>query len=143
MTNPAILEQDGADPLRDAYHDFWREVSQGSLTLERFFARQSLHGGYVSRRANHRHYEPFLLTDRGSVFVLTIEDEVKARPLLDTWNVQGLPTPEWVSRRYTPNGAALWQRCPYLPQNGFGEIEIDLECHTTKRFPLEQTGVAI
>lgn len=142
MTNPDTLQNGSADPLREAYSEFWSEVSNGSLDLTRFFARQSLYGSFVSQRARQDRYEPFLLTDRGSVFVLSIADSEKAPPLIQQWQQQwqqqGLPNASWMTGRYAPNGEPLWQRCPYIRENGYGEIAVNLECHSTQRIPSEK-----
>jgi hypothetical protein len=133
MTNPELLKDGRVENLRCAYEDFWNEVSGGTLELVRYFARQSLYGGYVSRRANKDKYQPFLLTDRGSVFVLKPVASDDLTFSLDKWQQSGLPVPGWVSTRYGHRDIPLWQRCPYLPQNGYGEISVNLECHTTHR----------
>lgn len=78
MNNPVTLQKSHPDPLRESYVGFWHDVSKGALKLTRFFARQSLYGGYVSRRAKSSLYEPFLLTDRGSAFVLELVDSSQA-----------------------------------------------------------------
>ena len=139
MTDPVVL-CDSEAGLETAYAEFWNEISAGSLRLVRFFARQSLYGGYVSRRARRRRdngvpYEPYLLTDRGSVFVLQKTDVAEADELVATWAVGGLPAPKWVSRRYAADGQPLWRCCPYLKENGFGEIMVDLACHMQRRIP--------
>ena len=154
MTNPAILQSQGDDVMKNAYADFWAEVSKesqdrpSSLQLERFFARQSLYGGFVSKRvkknANER-YEPFLLTDRGSVFVLRIVNQPVVETLIRKWKSHGLDTPNWAKDRYSPARAdgqrdPLWQRCPYVPQNGYGEIAINLKCHFDNRLPQNSTA---
>jgi hypothetical protein len=127
MTNPRTLQ---TKSLQHAYDEFWHELSGGALNLVHFFARQSLFGGFVSKRANKARYEPFLLTDRGSVFVLTAADADKARSHLDEWRSFGLSIPSWIQTRY---GQPLWKTCPYLPHVGFGEVAIDLVCHTENR----------
>ena len=127
MTNPQT-HQDPSKTLLDAYAEYWTGISGGSLELVRFFARQSLHGGYLTKRfGKPAEYEPYLLTDRGSVFVLKSLDKSKSDEFLRIWGEVGLPTPGWVSSR---DGLPLWQTCPFLPEVGFGEITLDLECHT-------------
>ncbi|MCA8996355.1 MAG: hypothetical protein KDA80_05215 [Planctomycetaceae bacterium] len=145
MTNPATLQNQGdGDTLHTAYSEFWHDVSEGALELTRFFARQSVYGGFVSRRARNDRYEPFLLTDRGSVFVLTVADQAKSQTLLMQWSKQGLPNASWLTARYASDGSPLWQRCPYIQENGYGEVAIDLNCHTENRFlPEQQTTGAI
>ncbi|MFO0869068.1 MAG: hypothetical protein U0935_08940 [Pirellulales bacterium] len=145
MTRPETLQQmTSTNPVETAYREYWRDISHGSLELVRYFARQSLYGGFVSQRARADRYEPFLLTDRGSVFVLSLADPTQARPLLAAWMQSGLPNATWLATRYAPDGTPLWRRCPYLRENGYGEIALDLACHTTHRFPPDQptTGAA-
>ncbi len=133
MTNPATL-QDKSKTLHDAYAEFWDKASGGSLELVRFFASQSLHGGYVSKRANSASYKPFLLTDRGSVFVLKLKDAPNAKLHIDEWLLQGLPDASWIDDFYKYQNKKLWERCPFLNHVGYGEVAVDLECHT-KEFP--------
>ncbi|MEX1027908.1 MAG: RAMP superfamily CRISPR-associated protein [Candidatus Paceibacterota bacterium] len=139
MTNPQTLQAHRIGALTEAYAEFWEEISSGSLSVVRFFARQSLYGGFLSRRTNAQHYEPFLLTDRGSVFILRISNLATATSCLNQWVTQGLPTANWVQNRYARNGEPLWRSCPFLPHVGYGEIAVDLECHTRNRFPRSQT----
>ena len=64
--------------------------------LVRFFARQRLAGGYlVLRHQPGKPYNPFLVTEAGSVFVLRPRpgkgDDANKR--LDDWLEHGLPLP--------------------------------------------------
>ncbi len=133
MTDPDLLS--AGKPLRDAYAAFWAEASGGAFQLERFFARQSLHGGYLAKRfgtgrfAADR-YEPFLVTDRGSVFILAPTGSGDVAAALTDWITRGLPLPIWAEKRYAANGP-LWKTCPFMPHAGFGEVVIDLACHTS------------
>ena len=135
MTNPDVLKSNSPGCLKAAYEAFWKEVSGDSIELTRYFARQSLYGGFLSQRSFGKDkYEPFLVTDRGSVFVLKLLNRDKATPLLEKWRVGGLPVPKWVQSRYSPDDSPdrkpLWQTCPFLPHAGYGEIAINLKCHT-------------
>jgi len=130
MTNPETLQK---RDLQKAYEEFWQDVSGKKLDLVRFFAKQSLHGGFIAQRANQQQYKPFLLTERGSVFVLRSYDPKEAQKLLDSWTETGLPMAPWVSVYYGSPNKPLWMTCPLLPHVGFGEIVVDLECHKTKR----------
>jgi hypothetical protein len=143
MTNPETLKNADIDPVEEAYREFWADISNGALSLKRFFARQSLHGGFVSLRARQSksdNYEPFLLTDRGSVFVLDVKDDNNAKGLVDQWQQHGLPNAAWLTDRYAKEGAPLWQRCPYIRENGYGEIAVNLKFHFDNRFPAETTA---
>jgi len=134
MTNPESLKL-GTD-LKAVYQDFWDDIAPEQFQLVGFFARQSLHGGFLAKRSNGSKYEPFLLTDRGSTFVLQASDESKAKPFLETWTKYGLPNAKWIAKRY---GEPLWKTCPFLNEVGFGEVLIDLECHTNNRPPEEKS----
>jgi hypothetical protein len=140
MTNPCLLIDSSGETLRTAYEDHWDKLSNGAIRLCRYFATQSRYGGFASQRAGSGTYEPFLLTDRGSVFVLDLLKPDIARKLLAQWQVQGLPNAEWISSRWSH--AKPWQCCPYLRENGYGEIALDLSCHSSNRIPAaEHSGV--
>ena len=130
-----------------AYQQVWKELSQGNLQLIRHFSRQSLVGGdYLFNRfqkgrgENNRakNYSPWLLTDPGSVFVFQAESgrETEAKNHILQWLAHGLELPSWAVARYTrkmENGERLpgdhWRNCPYIRQNGYGEIAVNLEVH--------------
>lgn len=134
MTDPDLLQGTNAQSLGEVYAAFWHEVSSGSLKLVRHFARQSLHGGFLSQRSFGKgKYEPFLVTDRGSVFVLEVVSE-RAGEHFGDWITAGLPVPAWVRTRYqsvdhSGQPRPLWQTCPFLPHAGYGEIALNLPCH--------------
>jgi len=140
---PAILcdptdlhENSGASELEAAYRKVWRELSQGKLELVRYFACQSLAGGwYLIRRFQPgKPYNPFLLTDSGSVFVVrATADIADARNVIEAWMRGGLPLPSWAVKRYGDS----WRSCPFLPVDGFGEIAVNLPCHKEK-YPSEE-----
>lgn len=126
----AIPPTNGGQALQDAYRQSWRRLSEGSLDLSHFFARQQLVGGkYLWRRfwdgdkKPPRPYHPQLLTEAGSVFVLKVIDESKARARLADWQAWGLPPclPEKLKD--------TWQANPYQRQNGYGEVLINWDCH--------------
>lgn len=118
------------DPsLFKAYAADWENKSGGCLKLAYYFARQTLHGGnYLKNRFQPgRPYNPWLLSEAGSVFVLEPQkgSEAAAEELLIEWRRHGLPLAAWTQDAY---GLSLdpredWRRCPYLPENGYGEIE--------------------
>lgn len=112
-----------AEQMLVLYQKAWDELSDGSLALSHHFARQFLAGGnYLARRfQKNKPYNPWLLTDTGSVFVFTVLDKVKAFAHLKTWLATGLPLPNWVDES---NFGRDWQSNPYIPQNGFGEVAI-------------------
>jgi RAMP superfamily len=154
LQTPAILcepmqlnEKSDHSRLFAAYTKTWDKLSNGSLQLVRFFARQELLGGYYlhQRFQKGRPYYPWLLTTAGSVFVLKpIEGKMdEAEQYIKTSLANGLPLLEWAVREYA-NGdkpGDHWQNCPYIRQNGFGEIAVNLKCHETMK-PTEYTEVS-
>lgn len=136
LAEPARIRQSpGAEGLHAAYGAVWDELSSGSLRLVRFFAAQELAGGeYLWRQFQKgRDYEPYLLTSAGSVFLLepVAGLESQAQETLDGWARRGLPVPRWAMERFAPGAdrGELWARCPYLPENGYGEVLLDREVH--------------
>jgi hypothetical protein len=104
--NPAIVE------LEDLYERYFSEVA--GCQLIDFMALERWSGGsrFVGRLSQFAdRYYPWLLTRAGSVFVLNGVSET----MLDQWRRCGLPLP----------GACDWETCPFVPENGFGEIRID------------------
>ena len=107
MANPS----DGKDAF-DAYKAWWRLVLP-SAEFVNFFASQRLAGGYISRRyAPARDYQPFWLTEAGSVFILRGNIASRLSELTRT----RLPAPVIGGLTTT------WRTCPYQPENGYGEI---------------------
>jgi hypothetical protein len=142
LQTPALLcdpsrldESSGHEELCAAYSETWRQISGDSLQLVRFFARQSLAGGfYLHRRFQPgKAYNPFLLTEAGSVFVLRPKagQAVKAQQCIDQSLAHGLSFPDWAIERYRRNGLPgdHWKNCPYLSANGYGEIAVNLDLH--------------
>lgn len=119
--------------LRENYREAFSTLSAETLVLERYFARQSLAGGYYLHRRfqEGQEYEPYLLSDPGSVFVLTpAKGQVEAAgAFIEKWSNSGLPLPPWAEERY----GADWTACPYLPQNGFGEVAVNLPVHWERK----------
>jgi len=149
LQTPAILcdprmlnETSGQLELLDAYKATWNQLSNDSLTLVRYFARQNLSGGYYlhKRFQKDKDYEPYLLTEGGSIFVLTINKgkESEASNKLEEWYKNGLPLPEWAITRYRDDrqNGDHWTNCPYIPENGYGEIAVNMiDVHIEKKPP--------
>ena len=142
LQTPALLcdprqlhEASGEGELFAAYKTAWEDISDGTLTLVRFFAQQSLAGGYlVYRFQPNKPYNPFLLTEPGSVFVLQATDKSDgARQKVEAWLRQGLPLPKKAKEVY----GEKWSECPFVPSDGFGEIAVNLPCHRTQLPGLE------
>ncbi|CRI67874.1 conserved hypothetical protein [Thiocapsa sp. KS1] len=117
----------GAADLFKRYAETWKDLSFGHLTLLRFFARQDLiGGGYLRERfwSDRAAYNPELLTSPGSVFVLRLEgDKAEAIKRLKDWRDKGLGQPTGAP------GGDDWRANPYIRQNGFGEVLINLDLH--------------
>jgi hypothetical protein len=119
--------------LRKAYGAVFAEWTGGALELTRIFARQTLHGGiYLHRRFQERNrYRPYALTATGSVFVFSVVpgQEALAADTAAKWLSDGLPTPRWAVEAFARKGhdGAYWSNNPYLPENGFGEIAVNLD----------------
>lgn len=114
-----------ATDLFKLYAAVWEELSGGSLKLSHHFAQQHLAGGnYLAirfqKKKGRKAYDPWLLTNAGSVFVFTVHDEEKAKKKMEAWSVGGLPLPEWAKKEFGDQ----WFENPYRPENGFGEIAV-------------------
>lgn len=128
LCDPAVASENREGAAGRAYADAFAELSDGALQLEhekpgRFFASQTLVGGYLARRYPlGRSYAPFLVTDAGSVFLLAAASGHvdRARACLARWSVRGLDLPAWAG-----GSAANWKTSPFLPEDGFGEVVIE------------------
>lgn len=123
--------------LFELYAAYWREIGgQAGLELSDFWAYQTFQGGYlyhrylgaVEREERPNAYYPYYLTGAGSLFRLRATTP-QAGQLLQRWLAGGLPLPGWAVQRYTRDGHALWKTCPFVPQNGYGEIAVNLDWH--------------
>ena len=119
-----IADATGAhEALFKAYAKNWSELSGGSLRLVDFYAAQELLGGaYWHKRYNKgKAYDPETFTVPGSVFVVEISDEDKVKERLRSWQLCGLPQ---LNDVFTD-----WRRNPWIRENGFGEIAVNLQQH--------------
>lgn len=118
---PASGAINAGDLLR-LYAEVWWDISGHSLELQHFYATQSMAGGrYMHGRfRNSEAYVPWLLTDAGSVFVLTVKNRECAKRRLYEWLNGGLGLPARAKQHF----GATWKTNPYLPQNGFGEVAL-------------------
>ena len=92
-------------------------------------------GDYIFRRfMGGNNYMPFLLTDAGSVFVFESVHAEGAEEKVREWHEQGLPVPGWAMERYKRGDlpGSHWSNCPYTPENGYGEIAVNLAVHWDK-----------
>lgn len=109
---------DDSDRLRDLYDDYWKKMLGDAATLKTFFAGQELRGGYLGMRFLKERYRPFYLTSAGSTFIIESADR-QCMEVLAGLEENGLPLPAWARKAY---GDLAWLWCPYIPQNGYGEI---------------------
>ena len=137
LNTPALLtpiselnEASGKHELGAVYADYWKDVSKSALKLCHYFARQRLAGGkYAYERRQRKklgQYRPWLLTEPGSVFILRAASDAgatTAKGFIDEWMQSGLPLGDAVKKEYTGD----WQHNPYLPENGYGEISVNIK----------------
>jgi len=147
LNSPALLlsptglgvtldEKAGHDELFNAYEKAWQSLCS-ELELKWFFAAQSLSGGpyqHFRFSANQTRvtYYPWILTEPGSVFVFSLKKEnEKLKECVAKWERSGLPIPAPVREFYNipDDEKEQWRHCPFVPQNGFGEIAVNLTCH--------------
>ena len=149
LCDPNKLESNSALKLKEAYNEVWQQLSGNTLELKHFFATQSLAGGFYlwkrfQQNQPYQPYQPCLLTDAGSVFVLKATGDVgKAQKTIKEWFEHGLPFPRWAMKKYqignkgilnkifkhTEKDYDYWSICPYIRHNGYGEIAVNLDVH--------------
>jgi len=131
MLNPWIIKSGSPQELSELYRQYWNEVSHGGCDLIQYFASQRAMGGYLGMRfKTGADYAPHLLTSAGSVFVLSFSKPEEAGQARTDWIAKGLPLPEWTRERYGDgSGRVDWRRCPFTPEDGYGEVAINLESH--------------
>lgn len=118
--------------LFNEYSRAWLELSEETLNLSHYFASQTLAGGYYLHRRfqDGKPYRPYLLTNAGSVFVLTETKKDEAKDKIKSWLKKGLDFPNWAKKDYArdkdKNDGGHWTNCPYIPENGYGEIAVNL-----------------
>jgi hypothetical protein len=123
--------------LEQSYRDAWNEIGRQTLCgmrssepkseacpfeMQHYFAEEKLVGGdYLHHRfhGNQPPYAPYLLTGAGSVFVLNSRPEQRkeVQDVLHKLLHEGLPLPS--------HRGARWDTCPFVPQNGYGEIVVN------------------
>lgn len=122
-----IPATNGDEALKNAYAATWAELSSGQLELLWYYARQQLVGGqYLWRRfgKGRRPYNPEVLTTPGSVFVLKLAgDRTIAEERLSEWLSHGL------CQLAEAPGSEHWQETPFIRNNGYGEVAINLALH--------------
>lgn len=134
------------DDLFQPYAEYWNEIStrngsESCLELMDFFAHQNFQGGYLyhrylgagERKQKPKSYYPYYLTRAGSVFRLKVKDAKVARECVESWLKGGLDFPAWAHKKYGQYDRSLWQNCPFVPENGYGEIIVNLDLHWAKQ----------
>jgi hypothetical protein len=131
----SMLERQGAGTarwLRQSYIDYWSGLvddwnsrnpesqvrfNDGSFD---FYASQRYAGGYLAARYPLRDdkYYPYFVTEVGSVFRLDLEGAANA--FIAVLCRSGLP-----AAHDNPAVAHNWQRFPFSPRLGFGEVSAD------------------
>ncbi|NTW88863.1 MAG: hypothetical protein HGB26_07020, partial [Desulfobulbaceae bacterium] len=136
----AIAANHQKPDLQSIYNDYWEKITEHSCELSRFFARQKFSGGYLAKRYKlYHHYYPFILTEAGSVFVLKINNKEKAEQILQRFQKQGLPLPATITQR-VPENREHWELCPFVPENGYGEIRINQHWHWSRLMQVNHEG---
>lgn len=123
---PEIIRNRGmAKACKEAFNQLSGNTGLGDKLTSRF-ATQSWRGGHYLwyRFQSGKPYRPWLLFDAGSTFVFENLSEDQ-RNLLTSWMRTGLPMPDWVEKHFKIKGKAPWQWCPYIRENGFGEIALN------------------
>jgi hypothetical protein len=124
LQTPALmLDPKGHADVRAQYASYFRTVCPEAKLLN-FYAAQRLAGRYLAtrRRPYGSTYYPFIMTDPGAVFLLQAEagKDAPLRERLAELMRTGLPVP------VLKDAAPLdWRNCPFVPENGFGEIRAD------------------
>jgi hypothetical protein len=109
--------------IRPVYAETFKSIFDGlDVQLGPFFARQSLIGGWQAMRYRGgpgRPYTPWLATERGSVFLLSVPAKkgMSFKRRLTMLLEQGLPEADAIV-------GASWEVCPLPRVNGFGQISL-------------------
>ena len=133
LGSPETFARRGAFAM---YEEAFSALSNSLLDLRRVFAQQQLAGGSwlhdKFRRPRGLPYSPYLLSRSGSVFVLEMST---AQPtaifdLIDRWRSSGLPLDSAAREFYAIDSTdEPWSQCPFLPENGYGEVAINQQLH--------------
>ncbi len=129
----------GDEALGRYYKKYWKRASGKTLRLSHYFAAEKrvggvFHQGYYRKR--QKGYHPEWLTQAGSVFVLKTDEndnENAAAQWLEERLRLGLPPAQDRSENDT------WRTDPFIPQNGYGEIRVNL----SRQIALSQPGEGI
>ena len=127
--NQFILELQSNALIRcpnQTYQDAFSTLSDDALICSEWFIREKLAGAafLAERYFNRKRYRPYLLSEAGSVFVLEVRDgrENVAEKTVLSWLRKGLQISDSVQAFYDTD--ATWKTCPYIPENGYGEVRL-------------------
>jgi hypothetical protein len=134
------------EQMHALYRAAWRQISGETLELSHYFARQCLMGGLYQwqRFVPSLPYNPWLITEAGSVFVLkpVAGQEEQSRRWLEARLPLGLPIPEWAIHHYslgdTQKPEVFWRCCPFVPENGWGEFLVNPPLPQINGHPIER-----
>ena len=112
--------------MKKYYTAYWQadKLLGTHVTLKTFYASQELQGGYLGMRFKRDLYRPFYLTSAGSTFVFENggQDIQNIWKRIEELRHSGLPLPQWAIDTY---GNDAWKTCPFIYQNGYGEIVVN------------------
>lgn len=118
LVTPAVMFDGAIEgvPMHERYAGYFRDLLDGAV-LENFLAARKLAGGYLASRYRPygQTYYPFVLTQPGSVFMVKLPTQ-KSRVAVARALRFGLPAPRIAGREMD------WRICPFVPENGFGEV---------------------
>lgn len=106
------------DPI-DFYSRLWNVLLPGSKLVD-CFAQQAVSGGYLAKRyplSKSEKYMPWILADRGSVFVIDVanDDLSRFKDLVSSGLCADIPDVD-------STHGTTWKNCPFVTENGFGAI---------------------
>jgi hypothetical protein len=125
LQTPALLRvptEGETGDVTQAYRIAFADI--GLPGLRSIFIRERLHGAqfFARRLPDGTTYKPWLLTRAGSCFVFDVAENP---PDLATLQRFGLAVPDSTAKFYGLDLAQEpWRHCPYLPENGYGEVDV-------------------
>lgn len=119
--NVHILATNSATALKEQYQAYWQFIHP-DIELVDYFAQQVIQSSYYHRyqrqHKNSDSYRADYLTTAGSVFKLKM-NTTEAKRVLQQYLKAGLPC-----YGVDSNDTKAWQKTPYLPEHGYGEIAL-------------------
>ena len=126
--------------LLEIYQKYWSDATKKTCRLVNLFARQKMVGRYYGirfKKLHNNNYYPFILTEAGSVFILEANDVTAAANVLRELRDNGLPLPNDIQLKISQlniEDIDTWKICPFVKENGYGEIVVNLDWHWNKKF---------